>query len=137
MSVHANCTHPATKSARAACRRDSKNFPGMKLATTTDPGSYAFQDEMEREMARTAVYETEPVESKIKTHVVTRSTWKGYREITVEIDVKIWGAQPDSTVTGKIVAWGEKRLTYVSATGARNNLDTQRVKAVRALMTNV
>lgn len=152
MSVHANCTHPATKSARAACRRDSKNFPGMKLATTTDPGSYAFQDELEREMARTAVY-TGPAQvdnpeeydriaalikgDETKTHVVTRSTWKGYREITVEIDVKIWGAQPDSTVTGKIVAWGEKRLTYVSATGARNNLDTERVKAVRALMTNV
>lgn len=135
MSAHAKCTHPATKSARAACRRDSKNFPGMKLATTTDPGSYAFQDEMDAEMRRTAVYETEPIET--KTHVVTRSTWKGYREITVEIDVKIWGAQPDSSVRGKIVAWGEKRLTYVSATGARNNLDTERVKAVRALMTNV
>jgi hypothetical protein len=127
MSAHTNCTHPATKSARATCRK-------LNAAQTPDAGSYAFQDEMEKEMARTAVYlpDAEP-----KTHVVTRSTWKGYREITVEIDVTIWGAQPDSSVQGKIIAWGEKRLSYVSATGARNNLDVSRVKAVRALMTNV
>jgi hypothetical protein len=135
MSAHANCTHPATKSARAACRRDTKNFPGTKLAApTVDHGSYTFQDEMDAEMRRTAVYETEPVESApALNHVITRSTWKGYRNFTVAIAVTVWGAQPDTEFQGKIVAWGEKRLSYVSATGTRNTIDTSRVKGVRAL----
>ena len=128
MSAHQHCTHPATKSARAACRK------AAAATVKTDSGSYAFQDEMEREMARTAVYETEPVESAPALgHVVTRSTWRGYRNFRVAIAVTVWGAQPDTEFHGKIVAWGEKRLSYVSAMGTRNTLDVSRVKSVTAL----
>ena len=151
MSAHKFCTHPATKSARAACRRDSKNFPGTKLAAP-DAGSYAFQDEMDAEMRRTAVYVDDSHTSRLerelaeydenpgqmpKTHVVTRSTWKGYRNFNVVISVTVWGAQPDTEFHGKIVAWGEKRFSYVSSTGARNTIDADRVKSVSAILDRV
>lgn len=148
MSAHANCTHPATKSARAACRK------AAAAAVTTDAGSYDFQDALEAEMRRTAVY-TGPAkvdnpeeyaristliadsESETKTHVVTRSTWKGYRNFDMVISVKIWGAQPDTEFHGKIVAWGEKRFSYVSPTGARHTIDADRVKSVSATLDRV
>lgn len=150
MSAHAHCTHPATKAARARCRKDTKNFPGTKLAAPS-AGSYDFQDKLDAEMRRTAVYtgpgkidnpeEYERISTLIETaesapalgHVVTRSTWKGYRNFRVSIAVTVWGAQPDTEFQGKIVAWGEKRLSYVSATGTRNTIDASRVKAVTAL----
>lgn len=114
MSAHIDCPHPATKAARAACRR--KNVKTAPVVADLPQGTDT---------------------AGIKTQTVTRTTWRAYRYIDVEIHVTIWGAQPDTSYIGRIVAWGEKRLSYVSSTGARNTIDADRVKSVNALMTNV
>jgi hypothetical protein len=41
MTSHANCTHPATKAARAACRKDRATTPAMVRPTLYD-GSELF-----------------------------------------------------------------------------------------------
>lgn len=130
MSAHKFCTHPATKSARAACRKAAgSTLNTARLVRETGTEDDRFLARLESESIEREAAESAPALG----HVVTRSTWKGYRNFRVAIHVTVWGAQPDTEFHGKIVAWGEKRLSYVSATGTRNTIDASRVKRVEAL----
>lgn len=135
MSAHANCTHAKTKSARAACRRDTKNFPGTKLAAPATVEAVA-----------TAAIETpaagfkwEPGTSQgvfgegdewmnMGGQPVTRENWKTHRDLVIEITITTHGVQGDHFIIGKITAWGEKNFRYVSQTGASTTVAAERVR---------
>lgn len=160
MSAHQFCTHPKTKSARAACRRDSKNFPGTSLAAPT-------MSRLERELAEydenpgqmpTAAQvmpAEEPVEPVVvdnaeeyrrlcaliedarnakKGKAVTRETWRDFRDLDVEIIVLNSSPEGQAEYVGRIVAWGPKRFTYASKfTGTLNHVAAPLVVSVVAV----
>jgi hypothetical protein len=65
---------------------------------------------------------------------VTRENWREFKGRLVEITVEIWGAQPNSTRTGVITAWGEKYMSYRAPSGGSNNrVETTRV--IKAICT--
>lgn len=161
MSAHQFCTHPATKAARAKCRRESeKGLSGVRKPATT------FEDRLARELAEydenpgqmpTAAQimpAEEPVEAievdnkeeyrrlcaliednrnAKKGKAVTRETWREFRDLDVEIEYEVWGSQPNHQLVGRLVTWGEKKLSYVSKVGKRNTIDVTRVLSVKAV----
>jgi len=133
MSVHANCDHAATKTARAACRRASKNFPGVapkpvtvadvKVETPAAPYTW------DRTQNQGRFGEGDEWQS-LGGVPVTRESHKEYRDLVMEITIQTYGVYGDNVVNGKITAWGEKRFTYLSPAGVSNTVATERVKAV-------
>lgn len=157
MSAHKFCTHPATKSARAACRR---------AAAKAAPAP-TFQDRLARELAEydenpgqmpTAAQimpAEEPVEAievdnkeeyrrlcaliednrnAKKGKAVTRETWREFRDLDVEIIVLNSSPEGQAEYVGRIVAWGPKRFTYASKfTGTLNHCATPLVVSVVAV----
>lgn len=145
MSAHANCTHAKTKSARAACRRDTKNFPGTKLAAPAATlesrleRELAEYDENPGQMPKAAGFKWEPGTNQgrfneedewvtLSGQPVTRENWKTYRDLVLELTITTHGAQGDHFIIGKAVAWGEKFFRYVSQTGASTMVDVERVR---------
>jgi hypothetical protein len=131
MSAHQFCTHPKTKSARAACRRDSKNFPGTKLAAP----SAEITTRLERELAeydqnpgqmpepvvlddkaeyRRMCEEIEAARNAKKGQVVTRENWREFRDLDVEIIILNQSNAGQAEYVGRIVAWGPQRFSYRS-----------------------
>lgn len=136
MSAHANCTHPATKSARAACRRIARNFPGIQ----TEVEIIAPPEASAEDMALKATgFKWEPGTNQgrfneedewvtLSGQPVTRENWKTYRDLVLELTITTHGVQGDHFIIGKVVAWGEKFFRYVSQTGASTMVDVERVR---------
>lgn len=129
MSAHANCTHPATKSARAACRRSARNFPGVTVkdvkVETPEPTSLAFKWEPGTSQG---VFGEGDEWTNLGGQPVTRENWKTYRDLVVEITITTHGVHGDHFIIGKVVAWGEKNFRYVSQTGTSNTVAAERVR---------
>lgn len=136
MSAHQFCTHPKTKSARAACRRDSKNFPGTALAApkaapVEAPEPVVLDDAAEY---RRLCEEIENARNAKKGKAVTRETWRDFRDLDVEIIVLNQSNAGQAEYVGRIVAWGPKRFSYASKfTGTVNHCAAPLVVSVVAV----
>lgn len=140
MSAHANCTHPATKSARAACRRASGVVkPAAVPADIDNPTEYLRIAALIETAPTAAGFKWEPGTSQgkfgegdewmtLSGQPVTRENWKTYRDLVIELTIATHGVQGDHFIIGKITAWGEKFFRYVSATGASTMVDVERVR---------
>jgi len=63
---------------------------------------------------------------------VTAENWREFKGRTIEIELEVWGAQPNHKATGQIIAWGAQYMTYaVPFYGTSNRVKTERV--VRAI----
>jgi len=206
---HKNCDHPATKAARARCRRQNhsmnlvtfaynqlgwdintlrlgednaqelrealtqatgldyatrlrlegeiENYMAPKISmSNADVQEYdRFQQRLERELdeydqnpgqmptpavvtdadeLQSLLDEVEKTKAEQVGREVTRENWREFKGRLVEITVEIWGAQPNSTRTGVITAWGEKYMSYRAPSGGSNNrVETTRV--IKAICT--
>ena len=120
MSAHAKCTHPATKSARAACRRQS--------GAIAVPAHIDNPDEYRRIAALLPTPDDMKCRSGLK---IDRSCWKGYRHAVIVFTIETLGVQGDDTREGKIIAWGEKFMSYRSATGHTTRVPVERIRDAR------
>lgn len=145
MSAHKFCTHPATKSARAACRRAAAK---AETAPT-------FQDRLSRELAeydenpgqmpepvvlddkaeyRRLCEEIEAARNAKKGQVVTRENWREFRDLDVEIIILNQSNAGQAEYVGRIVAWGPQRFSYRSKfTGTLNHAKAPLVVSVVAV----
>lgn len=122
MSAHTNCTHPATKSARAACRK-------LTASTITVPANIDNPAEYRR-IATLIQADDMKVTPGLK---IDRSCWKGYRHAVIRFTIETLGVQGDDTREGKIVYWGEKFMAYQSATGHNTRVPVERIRDARTV----
>jgi hypothetical protein len=115
MPAHQNCTHPATKAARAKCRRENKPATTPRIVTDADEVK-SLQDEVEAAKAD------------LIGKRVTPQNWRDFRGMKVEIELGVWGSQPNHRVIGEIKAWGTQYMSYlVPFYGKVNRVRTDRV----------
>lgn len=140
MSAHANCTHPATKSARAACRKLAAS-PIAVPANIDNPDEYRRIATLiaEDSAPKAAGFKWEPGTNQgrfneedewvtLSGQPVTRENWKTYRDLVLELTITTHGVHGDHFIIGKVVAWGEKNFRYVSQTGASTTVAAERVR---------
>lgn len=124
---HLFCTHPKTKAGRAACRRDSKNLPGTKLAA---PVPAIESEQTSREMDERIQAERDA----LKGCSITPQNWREFRGLNAEIIVLNNSLAGQGEYLGEVVAWGPKRFTYRSKfTGTLNHCTSALVVSVVAL----
>lgn len=120
MSAHLNCTHPATKSARALCRKMARNFPGIESKALTAAQVMPAEEPIEavevdnKEEYRRLCALIEENRNAKKGQVVTRENWREFRDLDVEIIILNNSPEGQAEYVGRITAWGEKRFSYRS-----------------------
>ncbi|QEQ93667.1 hypothetical protein SEA_ZUKO_89 [Streptomyces phage Zuko] len=146
MSAHSFCTHPATKSARAACRRAMKaaTQPAAEITTRLErelaeydknpgqmPEPVVLDDKAEY---RRLCEEIEAARNAKKGQGVTVENWREFRDLDVEIIILNQSNAGQAEYVGRIVAWGPKRFSYRSKfTGTLNHAKSPLVVSVVAV----
>lgn len=95
---HANCIHPATKPARAKCRRARAKFADALTAALTE-----------------TVEAPAPVFEPVR---VTVDTWRDFRDVPVRIATQLDDETQSEHASGvKLSGWGKQWVNYINDEG--------------------